>query len=104
MRSEPNTSTTPPSIRRFMLAAVEHQLPSDRDTQDAAAASGRRDLEVIDRLGRLRVVLPALAQDATEARRETARLRRENSQLVHRLTELEAKLARGWLGNKEAAV
>ena len=45
---------------------------------------------IIDRLHRLSVILPAMAQEAATARREAAVLRRENQRLTHRLAELEA--------------
>jgi hypothetical protein len=45
---------------------------------------------VIDRLERLRVVLPALAQDAAEARRAAAKLRLENARLLQRIAELQS--------------
>jgi hypothetical protein len=45
---------------------------------------------VIDRLERLRVVLPALAQDATEARRAAVQLRSENARLLRRIAELQS--------------
>jgi hypothetical protein len=45
---------------------------------------------VIDRLGRLRVVLPALAQDAAEARRAAVQLRAENAHLLRRIAELQS--------------
>jgi hypothetical protein len=45
---------------------------------------------VIDRLERLRVVLPALAQDAAEARRAAAKLRLENARLLQRVAELQS--------------
>jgi hypothetical protein len=45
---------------------------------------------VIDRLERLRVVLPALAQDAAEARRAAAILRLENTRLLQRVAELQS--------------
>lgn len=61
-----------------------------RTSDDADHAADRA---VIDRLHRLRVVLPALAQDAAAARREAARLRRENARLLSRLAELEASRA-----------
>jgi hypothetical protein len=46
---------------------------------------------VIDRLHRLRAVLPAMAEESATARREAARLRAENRRLVHRLAELESR-------------
>jgi hypothetical protein len=45
---------------------------------------------VIERLHKLRVVLPAMAQERAEARREAARLRSENRRLTLRLAEVEA--------------
>jgi hypothetical protein len=48
---------------------------------------------VIDRLPRLRVILPAMAQDAAAARRQAARLRSENECLLRRIAELEAATA-----------
>jgi regulator of replication initiation timing len=45
---------------------------------------------VIDRLQRLSVLLPALAQEAATARREAARLRVENRRLTRRLAEAES--------------
>jgi hypothetical protein len=55
---------------------------SDMRVSDAERA-------VIDRLHKLRVLLPAMAQDTAEARREAARLRAENARLARRITELE---------------
>jgi hypothetical protein len=45
---------------------------------------------VIDRLQRLRVLLPAMAQETATARREAARLRAENRRLMLRLAEVES--------------
>jgi hypothetical protein len=44
---------------------------------------------VIDRLHRLRIILPAMAQELAEARRAAARLRRENAELASRLSHLD---------------
>lgn len=49
-----------------------------------------RETAVIDRLHKLRVVLPAMAQETATARREAARLRAENSRLITRVAELES--------------
>lgn len=46
---------------------------------------------VIDRLERLRVVLPAIAEEAARAKREVARLRVENRRLTHHLAQLESR-------------
>jgi hypothetical protein len=48
------------------------------------------DHAVIDRLHKLRVILPAMAQETAAARREAARLRTENARLARRLAELES--------------
>ncbi len=53
---------------------------------DLRPAHDERD--VIDRLHRLRVLLPAMAQETATARREAARLRAENRRLALRLAEL----------------
>jgi hypothetical protein len=50
---------------------------------------------VIDRLERLRVVLPAMAQETARLRREAARLRSEKSDLSRRLGEIEASIEAG---------
>jgi hypothetical protein len=48
-----------------------------------------------DRLQKLRNLLPAFAQETAAARREAARLRRQNTQLQQtRLVELEAQATR----------
>lgn len=44
---------------------------------------------LIDRIRALRSALPVLAAEAAEARREAAKLRRENAALLSRLQELE---------------
>jgi hypothetical protein len=46
-----------------------------------------------DRLQRLRIILPAMAQETAAARREAARLRVENAELRRRIAELEAAAA-----------
>jgi phage shock protein A len=60
----------------------EQGSPFRADT-DAAA--------LVDRLQKLRKLLPAFAQEAAAARRETARLHLQNSRLQSRLAELEAR-------------
>jgi hypothetical protein len=45
--------------------------------------------ELIDRLGKLRILLPAFAQEAAAAQREAARLRSQNAKLQRRIVELE---------------
>jgi phage shock protein A len=60
----------------------EQGSPFRADT-DAAA--------LVDRLQKLRNLLPAFAQEAAAARREAARLRQQNTELQTRLAELEAR-------------
>jgi phage shock protein A len=60
----------------------EQASPARADT-DAAA--------LVDRLQKLRNLLPAFAQEAAAARREAARLRLQNTKLQTRLAELEAR-------------
>jgi hypothetical protein len=51
------------------------------------------DRDVVDRLHKLRVLLPAMALETATARREAARLRSENRRLARRLAELEEAVA-----------
>jgi hypothetical protein len=54
---------------------------------------GRSEREAIDRLQQLSVILPAMAQEIAAARREAARLRVENAQLLNRVSGLERRRA-----------
>jgi regulator of replication initiation timing len=54
-----------------------------------------RSAEILERLMRLRTVLPAMGQELAAARREAARLRVENGRLRARLDDVEANLAAG---------
>jgi hypothetical protein len=49
--------------------------------------------ELIDRIGELRALLPAFAQETAAARREAARLRSQNATLQRRVVELETRSA-----------
>jgi hypothetical protein len=49
------------------------------------------DRELLNRLEKLRRLLPAFAQEAADARREAARLRAENATLQRRVVELETR-------------
>jgi chromosome segregation ATPase len=51
--------------------------------------------DMLDRLTRLRKVLPAMGQELATARREAAKLRIENGRLRDRLHSLEAKRSGG---------
>jgi len=46
---------------------------------------------LVDRLQKLRKLLPAFAQETAAARREAARLRLQNTKLQTRLAELDAR-------------
>jgi hypothetical protein len=59
------------------------QGSSSRPDTDSAAR--------VDRLQKLRNLLPAFAQEAAGARREAARLRQQNTALQTRFAELEAR-------------
>jgi hypothetical protein len=63
-------------------------MPISQD--DRAPLQLLSDRLVIDRLHKLRIILPAIAQERAEAQREATRLRGENTQLTRRLAEIEA--------------
>ena len=71
---------------------------TDDDDQTASVGSSRvphparasgDDAALVDRIHKLRLLLPSFAQEAASARREAARLRFENAQLKRRVAELE---------------
>ena len=49
------------------------------------------DAELLERIHKLRSILPAMAAEVAMARREGARLRRENAALQNRVAELEGR-------------
>ncbi len=49
------------------------------------------DAELLERIHKLRSILPAMAAEVAIARREGARLRRENAALQTRVAELEGR-------------
>lgn len=53
------------------------------------APIGPGESAAIDRLRQLSVILPAMAQETAAARRDAARLRVENAQLLSRISRLE---------------
>jgi hypothetical protein len=63
-------------------------IEANRGLHRAHHGGGQR--EVIDRLQRLQVILPAMALEAAVAKRDAARLRRENAQLLRRLSTQES--------------
>jgi phage shock protein A len=61
----------------------------------AQGSPSRADMDaaaLVDRLQKIRNLLPAFAQEAAAARREAARLRLQNTTLQTRLAELEARV------------
>jgi hypothetical protein len=67
----------------------------DSSSEPAARAATRlettSDAALVDRLQMLRSILPGMATEVAIARRETARLRRENAALQTRLGDLERR-------------
>jgi hypothetical protein len=49
--------------------------------------------DIVDRLARLRTILPAIATDLAAARRRAYTLELENQRLAGRIAELESKIA-----------
>lgn len=73
-----------------MSQAIEHTTPSSGGATHVAGRSPHT-ADILDRLARLRLVLPALGQELATARREAAKLRVENGRLKDRLLSLEAE-------------
>ncbi len=61
-----------------------------RPQQGGPVPAGTDAAALLERLQKLRKLLPAFAQETAAARREAARLRRQNTTLQTRLAELEA--------------
>ena len=59
--------------------------------------------DVVDRLARLRAVLPLMATDLAVARRRAIALEAENARLGRRVRELESRLAQARRPRKGAA-
>jgi phage shock protein A len=62
-----------------------------RPEQGSPFAADMDAAALIDRLQKLRNLLPTFAQEAAAARREAARLRLQNTKLQGRLAELQAR-------------
>jgi phage shock protein A len=62
-----------------------------RREQGSSSRADTDSAALVDRLQKLRNLLPAFAQEAAAARREAARLRQQNTALQTRLAELEAR-------------
>jgi hypothetical protein len=70
--------------------------PASRLAAQPLGYEAREREQLLDRLGSLRRVLPALAQEMAAARRQSARLRSDNRHLSEQVRELRAMLeARG---------
>jgi hypothetical protein len=60
----------------------------------ATIAQPVTDGALIERMQKLRKILPAMAEETAAARREAARLRVENARLARRVAELEERARR----------
>ena len=66
--------------------------PASRLAVDAIGSEASERDQMLDRLGSLRRVLPALAQEMAAARRQAARLRTDNRRLSEQVRQLRAAL------------
>lgn len=73
-----------------MSQAIEQTTISSRGATHVPGRSPHT-ADILDRLARLRLVLPALGQELATARREAAKLRVENGRLKDRLHVLEGE-------------
>jgi hypothetical protein len=78
--------------------AIDGRVRTMRDPRGPIAAGpsglprlGPKPGELIDRMPKLRILLPAFGQETAAARREAARLRLPNAKLQRRLVELESR-------------
>jgi phage shock protein A len=62
-----------------------------RPEESTPFRAGTDAAALLERLQKLRKLLPAFAEEAAAARREAARLRLQNNKLQTRLAELEAR-------------
>lgn len=93
LRSRQSTESTPHSgrasapRRAARVGVAEHPRAPDASLQSALHG------ETLERLTRLRRILPVLGEELATARREAARLRVENRRLAERISTLEHDLA-----------
>jgi hypothetical protein len=73
-----------------MSQAIGHTKGSSKGASHLSTRAPHTG-DILDRLARLRLVLPAMGQELATARREAAKLRIENGKLKDRLNRLEAK-------------
>jgi hypothetical protein len=64
-------------------------MPRAPQSRTSLTRTGPSESAAIDRLRQLSVILPAMAQETAAARRDAARLRVENAQLLNRVSRLE---------------
>jgi hypothetical protein len=64
----------------------------ETETRQRIAPRTPTDPDLVDRLARLRTILPLIATDLAAARRRAYTLELENQRLTGRIAELEAKL------------
>ena len=69
----------------------EHEDIADGRASKVASSprTSADNAALVDRLEKLRLLLPAFAEEAVSARREAARLRSQNLELRRRVAELE---------------
>jgi hypothetical protein len=79
--------------RRVVMGTTQIEIGAPRDR--ALASYEGSDSALLERLRTLRSIVPAMATEVAIARREGARLRRENESLRNRLTEMERGSAAG---------
>ncbi|HEX4838367.1 MAG TPA: hypothetical protein VFV03_07590 [Solirubrobacteraceae bacterium] len=82
------SNTIPATQRQAPLAGSEAPAPRVA-AHELGSAAWERD-QLLDRLRRLRRVLPALAQEMAAARRQAARLRTDNRRLSEQVRQLRA--------------
>ena len=77
----------PHKITATHRAAMHTDATTNRQTSSLDSASGRAaDAALVDRIRLLRAVLPAIASDLANAKREIRQLRRENARLKQHMT------------------
>ena len=74
-----------------MITGATQGPERDAEVDMSDEHRGQAERAVIDRLDRLRALLPALAEEAATAKREVARLRAENRRLTQHLAQLESR-------------
>ena len=77
------------------VASVPHRPPPPRSARSELSLLAQADRgALLDRMQKLRIILPALLEEAASAQRESTRLRLENRKLVRRIAALETNQLR----------